>query len=110
MVFFVGCRRFNGSVKWTSLNPQSMLDDMKELYTKFPFDIIEQYMQRAGISTGYIEKPCLDPKDPQCPDTAPNKHSSLVNFCLLIFFYWFLEILFFFLGSRYWCRINWWLL
>lgn len=52
---------------------------MKALNYQFPFDTMEQYMKRAGISTGYTEKPCLDPKDPQCPDTAPNKHSKLVS-------------------------------
>lgn len=41
------------------------------------FDIVEKYMERAGISTGYMEKPCLDPSDPYCPDTAPNKKSGL---------------------------------
>lgn len=43
---------------------------------QFPFETLEQYMKRAGISTGYTEKPCLNPKDPQCPDTAPNKNST----------------------------------
>lgn len=46
---------------------------------QFPFDTLEEYMKRAGISTGYTEKPCLDPKDPLCPETAPNKLSQQVN-------------------------------
>lgn len=33
-------------------------------------------MKHAGITTGYTEKPCLNPKDPQCPVTAPNKSSG----------------------------------
>lgn len=53
-----------------------MLAEMKPKYTTFPFDIVDQYMERAGISTGYTEKPCLDPTDPFCPDTAPNKRSG----------------------------------
>lgn len=36
---------------------------------------VEQYMKQAGISTGYIKKPCLNPFDPQCPESAPNKKS-----------------------------------
>lgn len=55
-----------------------MLEEMKGLHYQFPFDTMEQYMKRAGISTGYTEKPCLDPKDPLCPLTAPNKNSSQV--------------------------------
>lgn len=55
-----------------------MLANMKSLHYQFPFDTIQQYMKRAGISTGYTEKPCLDPKDPFCPETAPNKQSLKV--------------------------------
>lgn len=69
-------RGFNGKVQWTSLNPQQMLSSMKALNQQFPFDMLEQYLKRAGISTGYTEKPCLNPKDPLCPDTAPNKKSQ----------------------------------
>ena len=35
-----------------------------------------QYIPQAGISTGYQEKPCLDPLDPLCPDSAPNKNQT----------------------------------
>ena len=31
---------------------------------------------QAGITTGYQRRPCLDPSDPQCPDTAANKASG----------------------------------
>lgn len=34
---------------------------------------------QAGISSGYQEKPCLDPSDPECPSTAPNKLSQQVG-------------------------------
>lgn len=57
------------------MNPQQLLEDMKRREIQFPFEIVEQYFKRAGISSGYTEKPCLNPKDPQCPETAPNKRS-----------------------------------
>ncbi|CAG5106236.1 Similar to Ptch1: Protein patched homolog 1 (Mus musculus) [Cotesia congregata] len=41
----------------------------------FPFYILEEYMKRAGITNAYQTKPCLDPTDPHCPETAPNKKS-----------------------------------
>lgn len=63
-------------VQWISLNPQNLLKDIKAQNYQFPFDTLEQYMKRAGIGTGYTEKPCLNPKDKQCPDTAPNKKSQ----------------------------------
>lgn len=39
---------------------------------------VEQYMKQAGITTGYIKKPCLNPYDPQCPDSAPNKKTRQI--------------------------------
>jgi patched 1 len=33
-------------------------------------------MKQAGITTGYIRKPCLNPFDPQCPQSAPNKKTK----------------------------------
>ncbi|XP_063841882.1 protein patched-like [Scylla paramamosain] len=66
-------------IRWTNLNPQKILDNMKEFegYKRFfPFSSFDDFMKRAGITTAYQEKPCLDPTDPLCPDTAPNKHSG----------------------------------
>lgn len=66
----------NKKMLWTSLNPQGLLKSMKQLNLNFPFTTLENYMKRAGVTTGYIEKPCLDPKDALCPNTSPNKNSS----------------------------------
>ena len=33
---------------------------------------------KAGISSGYVMKPCLDPFDPECPKTAPNYKTKKV--------------------------------
>ncbi|XP_063239039.1 protein patched [Bacillus rossius redtenbacheri] len=60
-------------VRWTNLSPLHLIEQMKSLHFSFPFDTLEDYMKRAGVSTGYQEKPCLDPSDAECPDTAPNK-------------------------------------
>lgn len=43
---------------------------------QFDYHSLEDYLKRAGITTGYQEKPCLNPKDPECPKTAPNYNSS----------------------------------
>ena len=51
---------------------------MKSIYTHFPFDTFKDFMKRAGINSGYQEKPCLNPFDPLCPETAPNKKSGRV--------------------------------
>ncbi|XP_046661166.1 protein patched isoform X1 [Homalodisca vitripennis] len=64
-------------VRWTNLHPVNLMDHMKEYEPNFPYSTLEQHMKRAGISTGYQEKPCLNPKDPECPDSSPNKASGM---------------------------------
>lgn len=71
-------------VRWTTLNPTKLFETMRTSFmmsaasSGFPFDTVEDFMKRAGITTGYQEKPCLDPSDAECPDTAPNKRSGEV--------------------------------
>lgn len=55
-----------------------MMEMAKNKSMDFPFSIFEAYMKRAGISSGYQTKPCLDPTNPDCPKTAPNKQSQQV--------------------------------
>lgn len=69
----------NKPVQWTNLNPSRMLDEMKKLQFNFPFKTLEDFMKRAGITNGYQSKPCLNPTDPECPETAPNKKSQQVK-------------------------------
>ena len=68
-------------ITWSSLNPSSLMQSMKKQMADqkiaFDFNTVEQYMKRAAITSGYTEKPCLNPKDVQCPETAPNKNSEL---------------------------------
>ncbi|KAL0850981.1 hypothetical protein ABMA28_006876 [Loxostege sticticalis] len=63
-------------LQWTQLNPQDVLEEVKTLKIQFPWRTMEAYMKRAGITYAYMKKPCLDPTDPQCPETAPNKKSG----------------------------------
>ena len=37
------------------------------------------YYFQAGINSGYQEKPCLNPYDPDCPASSPNKYSKMVS-------------------------------
>ncbi|XP_064543470.1 protein patched [Drosophila montana] len=69
----------NQRLMWSTLNPSAVMQFMKQKLSdqkiSFDFDTVEQYMKRAAISSGYMEKPCLNPMHPLCPDTAPNKNS-----------------------------------
>jgi hypothetical protein len=37
------------------------------------------FVFQAGITSAYQEKPCLDPTDPECPLSAPNKNLTQVR-------------------------------
>nr|XP_021192438.2 protein patched [Helicoverpa armigera] len=63
---------------WTQLHPQEVLEEVRKLRFQFPFSTMEAYMKRAGITSAYMKKPCLDPTDAHCPDTAPNKKTGNV--------------------------------
>lgn len=49
---------------------------MKQKESQFDYHSLEDYLKRAGITTGYQEKPCLNPQDVECPTSAPNYNSS----------------------------------
>lgn len=64
-------------LKWTSLNPLLMFENLQRNYphASFSYATLRDWMQRVGLTSGYQHKPCLDPNDPLCPPTAPNKLS-----------------------------------
>ncbi|KAK3783201.1 hypothetical protein RRG08_046993 [Elysia crispata] len=64
-------------ITWSNLNPKSILQKLKESSGLMHVDAMEDVFHRAGITTAYQEKPCLNPKDPECPKTAPNFNGSV---------------------------------
>ncbi|KAF2349112.1 Sterol-sensing domain, partial [Trinorchestia longiramus] len=66
-------------IRWSNLNPSKLVKKIEQVQDKtkhFPLASFVEFLKRAGITTGYQEKPCLDPSDPDCPASAPNKGSS----------------------------------
>lgn len=65
--------------KWTSLDPIETIRMIKRMHpnVSFDYDALLAWMQRVGMRHGYQRKPCLDPTDPNCPETAPNKFNKL---------------------------------
>lgn len=53
-----------------------MVKRIKQKEGNFDFNYLEDYLKRSGITTGYQEKPCLNPKDSECPTLSPNYNSS----------------------------------
>lgn len=73
----------NYNFQWTHINPLKIIEvidnitagqaDQAIRYTNLAF---LEIMQRAGITTAYQEKPCLNTSDPLCPSTAPNRRKG----------------------------------
>lgn len=58
------------------MNPSELVSNIKQKESQFDYQSLEDYLKRAGITTGYQYKPCLNPLDPECPATAPNYNST----------------------------------
>lgn len=43
-------RGVGSKVRWTNLNPQKLIQDMKSFNLAFPFDTLEDYMKRVSDS------------------------------------------------------------
>ncbi|EDO48180.1 predicted protein, partial [Nematostella vectensis] len=66
-------------LKWTTLNPIGLLDLLKiglDIFHNREYETIRTMFKEAGITSGYTEKPCLNPNDRECPRTAPNYRSK----------------------------------
>lgn len=68
----------SNGIRWTNLDPQNLLARMKSYHFKYDYRPMEEYMNKSGITTAYQYKPCLDPNDLQCPQTAPNFHTKQI--------------------------------
>ncbi|KAM3938748.1 protein patched homolog 1 isoform 2-T2 [Leptodactylus fuscus] len=62
------------TLQWTNFDPMSLLEEMRR--QGFPIDIWEEMLKKAEVGHAYMDRPCLNPLDSDCPPTAPNKNSS----------------------------------
>ncbi|GMR37186.1 hypothetical protein PMAYCL1PPCAC_07381 [Pristionchus mayeri] len=58
-----------GNVSWKNLNPTAVVKEVSQLFDMGP---ISNFFERAGIDAAYLERPCIDPLDPECPALSPN--------------------------------------
>lgn len=64
-------------VQWTNFDPMGFIAELKML--KNPADIWEEMLVKAEVGHGYMDRPCLNPADPDCPLSAPNKNMTRVG-------------------------------
>jgi len=58
-----------GAISWKNLNPTAVIDEVNGF---LDLRTIKNFFHRAGIGQAYLDRPCIDPLDHECPETAPN--------------------------------------
>ncbi|XP_062240828.1 protein patched homolog 1 [Platichthys flesus] len=61
-------------LQWTNLDPKDFLEELRG--TDIAVEAFEDMLEKADVGHGYMDRPCLNPADPDCPLTAPNKNST----------------------------------
>lgn len=58
-----------GNITWKNLDPTAVMSEVGALFDLGP---IGNFFERAGIGSAYLDRPCIEPLDPECPPQAPN--------------------------------------
>ncbi|KAM6965316.1 protein patched homolog 1 [Aplochiton taeniatus] len=61
-------------LQWTNFDPKDFLEELRAM--KFQVDNWEDMLEKADVGRGYMDRPCLNPADPDCPLSAPNKNAT----------------------------------
>uniref|UniRef100_A0A8C5IVF4 Patched 2 n=1 Tax=Junco hyemalis TaxID=40217 RepID=A0A8C5IVF4_JUNHY len=61
-----------GNCPGLNLDPLQLMEELGQFTSLEGF---KELLDKAEVGQAYMERPCLDPRDPQCPSSAPNKQS-----------------------------------
>ncbi|XP_075787937.1 protein patched homolog 1 isoform X2 [Pelodiscus sinensis] len=61
-------------LQWINFDPLAFLEELKKI--NYQVESWEEMLNKAEVGHGYMDRPCLNPTDPDCPVTAPNKNST----------------------------------
>ncbi|XP_026769362.3 protein patched homolog 1 [Pangasianodon hypophthalmus] len=61
-------------LQWMNFDPMALLADMQTM-TKV-VGSWQEILAKAEVGHGYMDRPCINPADPDCPLSAPNKNST----------------------------------
>lgn len=64
-------------LQWMNFDPMALIADMQTM-TKV-VGSWEEILAKAEVGRGYMDRPCINPADPDCPSSAPNKNSTQVT-------------------------------
>uniref|UniRef100_A0A0N4Z9N8 SSD domain-containing protein n=1 Tax=Parastrongyloides trichosuri TaxID=131310 RepID=A0A0N4Z9N8_PARTI len=65
------------TLQWSNINPKQVVDDLSKITN---LGTMKEFFDRSEIGMGYLDRPCIDPLDPECPTTSPNYYNSLPAF------------------------------
>ncbi|KAI4891086.1 hypothetical protein NFI96_017764, partial [Prochilodus magdalenae] len=57
-------------IQWMNLDPLKLMDQLSQFTSLEGF---REMLDKAQVGHAYMNRPCLDPNDPDCPLSAPNK-------------------------------------
>ncbi|CAL8320340.1 unnamed protein product [Arctogadus glacialis] len=57
-------------IQWMNLDPVKLMEELSQFTSLEGF---KEMLDKAQVGHAYMNRPCLDPKDPDCPLSAPNK-------------------------------------
>lgn len=64
-------------LQWINFDPLEFLEELKKI--NYQVESWEEMLNKAEVGHGYMDRPCLNPADADCPSTAPNKNSTKVS-------------------------------
>lgn len=83
VTFSPGCsNRGKPPLQWINFDPLEFLEELKKI--NYQVESWEEMLNKAEVGHGYMDRPCLNPADPDCPITAPNKNSTKVSLLVLV--------------------------
>ncbi|XP_072560346.1 protein patched homolog 1 isoform X2 [Paramormyrops kingsleyae] len=57
-------------IQWMNLDPLKLMEELSQFTSLEGF---REMLEKAQVGHAYMNRPCLDPEDPDCPQSAPNK-------------------------------------
>ncbi|KAK6034567.1 hypothetical protein COOONC_27927 [Cooperia oncophora] len=56
-------------IQWTDFDPMAVIDEIHDMLN---LGSHHTFFERAGVGHGYLDRPCMNPLDPECPKMSPN--------------------------------------
>ncbi|WKX98089.1 hypothetical protein Q1695_013633 [Nippostrongylus brasiliensis] len=60
-------------IQWTDFDPIAVIN---EIHHMMNIGSHHTFFERAGVGHGYLDRPCMNPLDPECPKMSPNYYDA----------------------------------